>query len=216
MPRKLIHEDLLFTVPNYDDDSGSYSEEHIWGYFSKGRVHYTSSDSCGNHEPVTAAYARKLEKEQNQLWEEYYWHVVQDGTDWLGVLHVSDKVKKRARVSLLLKLIGRRLVCVGVVYKKDVVNPGTLPAGLREWAEIKRRSGRWYFHYSPKELRSLRGNGNKVRFLRCKETGALTGAVVTGTAVWEEPKAPETLVKEVRSQARKRLIAIKATRVKTK
>jgi len=191
-------EDILFTVPTYDDDNDSWYTEHVWIYGYAKRCRYTICDSDGNHEPIGKREVNQLAKQETQLWRDYSaWVVKNKGKDPCGNFMAKRERKvKRNYVGHFSHWIGEKehglaLTKVSWAGGKNSL-PGELPDMFQKFLCLKKVGDRWCME------------GITVDILK-EEVGYVGRGYFKGTAEWNEPR-PEKLVRaEVVKLAKKHL-----------
>ena len=136
-------EDILFSVPTWDDDNKTYYIEHVWACQKKSRCTYTICDPDGNHEYISTRDVDMLMRQSDGLWLEYAYFARRTGEDPLANYtrgYDGERTIKR-RVTLRVHQTGKVLRLLNVRWSNGSVSlPGMLPKGMKGWLCLSRNN----------------------------------------------------------------------------
>lgn len=201
------YSDIYISYPVHDSDSGSWRLEHLWFYTKGRRTTYTTSDCDGNHEPCSAADAKRIIAETPSWWDEYGAWVAETGEDPLGnYWGVTRVIKRRCRVQMHVRAaIGRGLICTHFRRNNRRLLPKDAPRGLLEWALLKRKGGVYATDWKTYDamLEDLSGSDDVRIRLKKTRKGVIIGATISSVAEWDEPRDDEAIRRDLKKAARK-------------
>lgn len=199
---------IATSFPNRDEDHpDGWTLEHLWVYPKAKRSSYTTCDTDGNHEPCSAAEARRIIRDTNKWWEEYRADVALTGRDPLGQFKVAETIVRKATVTMhVRRSIAARghLVCVALTRSGRRITPEDAPAGLREWACLQKIGKFWATEWESYDaMQSALKDCDDVTVRVRSRRGLVISATATADAEWKEPRSERAICAEVRRKARK-------------
>lgn len=184
-------------------------QEHLWCEFTGKRIRYTLCDSSGDHEPVSATEARRIERDAPAEHLAYSrWVLENNGEDPLGEFYSRRTEVVKGKVTVQFSTwIGVR----DYGYSVDSVTlDGTLypcgmdlPTPVLEFFEIEKRKGRMIAPWAKSiaEARAYVKEGGTDFKVRAHGNGFK----LSGTAEWTQPRPEETIRAEIMDSARRHI-----------